>query len=104
MKKNRLNAGETLIETLAAILLITLSGIMFLQVTTSSTQLSQKAREMDVKYEQALSAAEEQKTVLKSGTVIVDGKSYEVVFYSGEDSGGSLNDVLVSYSAEGETP
>lgn len=104
MKKHRRNSGETLIETLAAILLVTLSGIMFLQVMTSSTQLSQKAREMDVKYEQALSAAEEQKTALKSGTVIVDGKSYEVVFYSCEDSQGSLNDRLISYSAEEESP
>lgn len=94
MKKNRRNSGETLAETLAAILLTTISSILFFQMSMAAAGISKHAKEMEDKYRNALTKVEEQQTAYKSGSVSVDGRDYEVEYFS-DDAG-----ELVSYSSK----
>lgn len=98
MKKNRITSGETLVETLAAILLTTMSGVLFLQMTLASARIGGETKDMDARYRQMLNAAEEQQTSFEQGTVTVGDKSYEVDYYSYDTLEDDTAGMLVSYS------
>ncbi|MEY8354656.1 hypothetical protein AALB39_15040 [Lachnospiraceae bacterium 54-53] len=105
MKKNRFTSGETLAETLAAILLTTLSSILFLQMALASTRISGETRSLDSEYRQALNAAEGQQTPFGQGTVMIEpedsdgwNREYEVDYYSYNAMEGDGPGRLVSYS------
>ena len=97
MRKLRGTSGETLVETLVAILIVTLSSLLFLQMTMASVKISGEAKEMDTEYQTALSAAEEQKTALSTGTITVGEREYAVTYYGTGETG-----ALASYSAGGD--
>ena len=93
MRKLRETSGETLVETLVAILIVTLSSLLFLHMTMASVKISGEAKMMDSQYQTALSAAEEQKTKVSAGTITVGGRDYSVTYYGTGES-----DALASYS------
>jgi len=89
MRKNH-RRGETLIETLVAILVITLSALLLATVTTGSVRINAAAREKDSAFRQELENAETG-TRSESGTVTL------------RDAGGaSLGSYSVLYSAGGD--
>lgn len=81
MSKRRHSSGETLIETLAALLLVTLSSVLLLQMTITSGKISARTRARDSAYRAALAAAEEQSSPVSTGTVQVDGRAYSIVYF-----------------------
>lgn len=92
MRRKRGQAGETLVETLVALLIVTLASLLFLQVTTASSQICEKTANADSGYEKALADVEEQSGSGTPGSIAVGGRSYVVRYYN---SGG-----LTAYSAE----
>ena len=100
MRKIKSGSGETLVETLAAILLIAVTSAAFLQMALSSVRGSAAAKQADSLFRQSLSAAERQETGAGTGSVTVDGRTYAVDYYSAGGAGGS-GGRLVSYAAEG---
>lgn len=100
MRKLKQSSGETLVETLTALLLITLSSALFLHLTLTAGQISSKTKQQDALYQEELSAAEAQQTVIASGTVTVDGRSYAVDYFSSGETDASL----ISYSAAEDEP
>lgn len=102
MKKLRCASGETLVETLAAILIVTLASLLFLQMTMASVRINRDARQMDADYQAALAAAEDQRerTADSPGTATLSGSetegtewSYSIDYYGGGN--------LTSYAARG---
>ena len=95
MRKLKKSSGETLVETLVAILIVTLSSLLFLQMTMTSLNISGEAKKMDTDYQASLSAAEEQKTKIATGTITVSGRDYSVTYYGTGETG-----ALTAYSGE----
>lgn len=60
LKKLRAKAGETLIETLAAILIFTLSSIMLLSMISSASKLNETAKAADERNQTQMEYAEKQ--------------------------------------------
>ncbi|WP_306569503.1 hypothetical protein [Faecalispora jeddahensis] len=97
MRRKRSSSGETLVETLAALLLVVLSGMLFLQMTMASTRMSVQSKEMDALYQKVLAAAEQQTSpALSTGSIDIDGRSYDVRYYA--YSGASSGEKLISYA------
>ncbi|WP_294856275.1 hypothetical protein [uncultured Oscillibacter sp.] len=102
MRRKRRTSGETLVETLAAILIAALASILLLQMTVVSVRINEKARQMDEDYRTALSAAESQREGSFAGedvAIALDSPekkwNYSVSYYhhqSGE---------LTAYAAQG---
>lgn len=95
-------SGETLIETLVSVLIVTLASIVLVQAVLTSVQIGSSSGSADKAFSSALTAAEEQKSPAGSGTVTLskDGTVYDSakVQYYGAGSGGKA---LTSYSAGG---
>lgn len=101
MKKKKFSAGETLVETLAALLLVVLSGILFLQMTLTSAQISADVRELDALYRQAVQTAEAQSTPHSgTGEIRVSTRTYQVEYFTQSASVGTAERQLKSYSAK----
>lgn len=102
MRKLRSHSGETLVETLAALLLIALTSAVFLQAVLSSAHSGAEAKKDDGLFRQNLSAAERQDAASGTdGSVTVDGKAYAVTYYqsgAAAPAGGRLR----SYAAKEE--
>lgn len=84
----RRNRGETLVETLAAILIISLSSAFLLTASMAASRINQSARTSDEQLRKEQTAAEEQ-TVHHLGTVTVqtDGSTYAYrVNQTGDDA------------------
>lgn len=86
--KQRRKSGETLVETLAAILVFTLASLLFVQMAVTAARINQSARAQDAAYTQQLEAAERQTGDGTGGTVEIRGGSgswsYAVTVYGGE--------------------
>lgn len=88
LKKLRSKCGETLIESVAAILIFTFSSIILLSMVTAATNINQTAKRADSEIRNELYVAEAQTDVFKSGglTVSVPGttenQSITVDFFS----------------------
>ncbi len=100
VKKLKSSRGETLVETLCALLLITMTSSLFLTLTLSSARISSQARADDKAYRRSLSVAEAQSRVLSSGNIVIRGRSYPVTYYGSGDGANRL----VSYGTAGGRP
>lgn len=83
MNKKRLQKGETLTETLAAILISALSSALLLTAVMASSKVNKQTEEADLALREQQIAAEEQING-KPDTVRVGRDSYPVLRY-GED-------------------
>ena len=83
MNKKRLKKGETLTETLAAILISALSSALLLTAVMTSSKVNKQTEEADLALREQQLAAEEQING-KPDTVRVGRDSYPVLRY-GED-------------------
>ena len=88
-QQKRANRGETLVETLAAILVIALSATLLLQLTMTSTRLNRDVERADGDFRAELAAAEGLQE-LQAGELTVQGAlgvySYEVEYYGEADA------------------
>lgn len=104
--KLRSSRGETLVETLAAILVLALSALLLANVTVSSARLNRSARKSDTAFRQELKTAETVPDTADGKVTVSDttggGKSrlgeYSVLYTRTEDG------KLTSYRAAGGTP
>lgn len=82
-RKLRSRRGETLVETLAAILIVTLSSMALLAMLSAAARINTAAGAADAAFRTALTAAESRAAALEGGPVelTVDAYSYDVHFY-----------------------
>ena len=92
--KKRWNRGETLIETLIAVLILTFSSIMFLNMTLSSVKINSASQQKDAEFREDLMEAEKEETG-RIGKITIktdqSSYSYQVEYY------GKGNDGMISY-------
>lgn len=91
--------GETLIETLAAILVISLGSAAFAGMVSVSAEFNSAALTRDTAYYDALSEAEPAPAGAETGTVKVGGDEVTVTF-----TGDPETSRLVSYRSKKVTP
>ncbi len=102
MKKTRLNKGETLVESLAAVLVFTLTSIALFTMLSTANKLNKTAKETDENYRDEIAAVEKADSGHKDGTVKVilkgeNGKSditidsVSVDVYSGSNKANALH-------------
>jgi type II secretory pathway pseudopilin PulG len=103
MRKLKNRSGETLIETLVAILIVSLASVVLVQTVITSAQMSSRSGSADKKFSEALAAAETQSSSTGSGTVTVtkDGAGESFSVPVNIYGGGSGDKTLTSYSAGG---
>ena len=89
----RASKGETLVETLVAIVIITFSAIILINMTIASTNINRKVESSDTNFREELAAAEGLQNPAK-GQITVKSKSetgasksykYTVEYYGKED-------------------
>ena len=68
MNKNRFNSGESMIETLVAVLIVTLSSVMLIMSISTATKLNQQASSYEGRFDWEYNYAS--KTIAKK-----DGKT-----------------------------
>lgn len=98
MRKLKNRSGETLVETLISVLIVTLASVVLVQTVISSVGIGSKSRGADREFSSALASAEGESAQTGQGTVTIsgNGKSYSAaVNYYG---GGSGSRALTSYS------
>jgi len=81
--------GETLLETLVAILILTVSAMLLAEVTASSTRINLDAEKVDKKYREDLEKVEKRETPISGEVTIKSGGTtytYDVNYY-GDKSG-----------------
>ncbi|SEH41729.1 hypothetical protein SAMN06298223_0700 [Olsenella sp. KH1P3] len=92
--------GETLAETLVAILICTLASVMLLAASATAARLSRQAEDREGDLWEQRQAAESDRYVGSRGsdraTVQVDGRSHTMLISGGDD--------IVSYRLTGEEP
>jgi type II secretory pathway component PulJ len=101
MRKLKKRAGETLIETLAAILIVSLASVVLVQTVITSAQIGAKSGGADKRFSEALTAAEKADAPKGSGTVTIAGEGNSVSATVNFYGGGSGNQSLTSYYAGG---
>lgn len=84
----RASKGETLVETLVAIVIITFSAIILVNMTIASTNINRKVESSDTNFRDELAAAEGLQNPAK-GQITVKSESrtykYSVEYYGKED-------------------
>jgi hypothetical protein len=100
MKKKLGTKGETLIETLVAIIILTVSAMLLAVVTATSVRMNQKIEDVDKNYRDELAVVEKRDTSFEGKITIQrlsDGHSYtyDVNFFGNEGD-------LTSYQAKAE--
>lgn len=89
MKLIQNKKGETLLETLVAILILTVSAMLLAEVTASSTRINLDAEKVDKKYREDLEKVEKRETPISGEVTIQSGGTtytYNVNYY-GDSSG-----------------
>ncbi len=89
MKLIHSKKGETLLETLVAILILTVSAMLLAEVTASSTRINLNAEKVDKKYRNDLEKVEKRETPTTGVVTIQNGGTsytYDVNYY-GDRSG-----------------
>lgn len=69
MKKLTGKRGETMVETLAAVLIVAVAAAMLATMVASAVRITSRAKEADAAFYQELSAVEKGKTKLDEKTV-----------------------------------
>lgn len=84
----RASKGETLVETLVAIVIITFSAIILVNMTIASTNINRKVESSDTNFREELAAAEGLQNPAK-GQITAKSESgtyrYSVEYYGKED-------------------
>ena len=83
----RASKGETLVETLVAIVIITFSAIILVNMTIASTNINRKVESSDTNFREELAAAEGLQNPV-DGQITIKGEktySYKVEYYGKED-------------------
>ncbi len=96
MKKKLSTKGETVIETLVAILILTISAMLLAEVSATSVRMNQKIETVDAKYRDELAVVEKRESPQSGEVTITSGGNaytYEVDFYGNEGN-------LTSYQAK----
>ena len=95
-KKLRSRCGEMLVESIVAVLIISLASVVLASMITSASRLNKTAKEKDTELYAAITAAETHSGSGISGTVSVsvDGETVNkaVTFYCNDS-----NDPIYSY-------
>ncbi len=99
MRKLKNCAGETLIETLISILIVTLASVVLVQMVITGCQIDVESGKADKMFSSALAAAEGEKTSRGSGTVTIGGADGEYTVPVEYYGGGTGDRSLTSYSA-----
>lgn len=84
MNLKRNAKGETLIETLVAIIILTVSAMLLAEVTTSSTRINLSVEKVDKEYRDALKTVETREFPVSGEVTIQTGGTsytYEVNYY-----------------------
>lgn len=89
--------GETLVETLSAVLIVALTSVLLLSLTMTSAKLNRQSAEFGKRFQTELAAAEQGGGDRKGTvTILVPGNEYKYdVVYSGSQ------DQLFSYETKG---
>lgn len=93
--KKRCKKGETILETLIAILIITFSSVMLVNLTLTATRMNKDTEQEDNKFREDLMDAEKAESGTNGDVTISSGGSsytYQVEYF-GKDNG------LYSYRA-----
>lgn len=93
------SGGETLVETLTAIVVVVFSSLLLLMSAAVATRFNQSAKRLSQAYQTALSQAELRTADPRTGTVTItgkDGKEQQITvdYYTGDNT-------LTSYTKEG---
>jgi type II secretory pathway pseudopilin PulG len=106
LKKLKSKAGESLVESLAAILIFTLASVVMYSMVSTSADLNRKVKEMDEQNQQYLIAVETAQNQYQNGeatmTFTIQGKEVakvDVVIYGGKDIHGNKDGSLFTYFA-----
>ena len=85
--RKRSAKGETLVETLVAILIITFSAIILVNTTIASTNINRKVESSDTNFREELAAAEGLQEPVDGKITIKGDKTYtyDVEYYGKED-------------------
>lgn len=101
MRKLKNCSGETLIETLVSILIVTLASVVLVQMVITGCQIGMESGKADKTFSSALTAAEGESTSKGNGTVTISGTNGEYTVPVEYYGGGTGNHSLTSYSAGG---
>lgn len=89
MDKLRAKRGETLVETLAAILIVTLASVVLLTTAMTAARVNQAAGDSDTEFQEKLRIAEEQTNSSNRSVAITMEDSveyrYNIEVFGGED-------------------
>lgn len=103
-RKLKSKAGESLVETLCAILIFTMASIIMYSMVTSAGDINRTAKEMDTKNQAHLAAVEKGESGAKNGSAVVcfemDGQT---IAQATVDIYGGQNDSLYAYFLRPET-
>lgn len=94
--KLRSKAGESLVESLASILIFTMASIILFTMVTTAADLNTKAKEQDALNQQYLIGVEKGETQTGSGAVLITMGSNEIAsvtvdVYGGVDEAGAYD-------------
>ena len=96
--KLKSKAGESLIESLAAILIFTMASIVMYSMVTSAADINMTAKEMDAKNQEHLIAVEKGENSAKNGTAVITfTMNGEQIAQSQADIYGGTDDSLYTY-------
>lgn len=79
------NRGETLVETLCAILVSSFAIVMLTTAVVASATANKAADDRDAVLQVEQQAAESHSDAVGTGTVTLGGASYSVTYYGGDD-------------------
>lgn len=102
IKKLKSKAGESLIESLCAILIFTMASIVMFSMVSAANDINGEAKEQDAKNQAHLVAVEKGENKSGEGTVqfVINGDndlSVSVDVYGGADSSGNSDGSLYAY-------
>lgn len=91
IRKLQSNRGESLVEVLAAIVVIALASLVLMNSARAATRANLAAEKADAEYRAQIEGAEDQRTELGTGNLVISSsgdsdKSVNVTFY-GEAGG-----------------
>ena len=97
-RKLKSKAGESLVETLAAILIFTMASIVMYSMITSAGDINRTAKEMDAKNQAHLAAVEKGDPNAKNGSAVISfNMDGELIAQSTVDIYGGTGDSLYAY-------
>ena len=103
LKKLKSKVGESLVESLAAILIFTMASIVLYSMVTAAGDINRKAKEEDAENQAQLVAVEQGLPSAKNGTgtvtfsMVTSGGSTVKIAEVGVDVYGGRNDSLYTY-------